>query len=100
MEALGSAATIFAVVSIVDQLADRVKQLYNFWSAVSEAPGKIQAIASDVNLLLSIVVDISNHEQKYGIDALMTDALENCACNPAFELTKQRGRIYTDIILN
>lgn len=78
MEALGSAAGVFAVVSVADQLADRIKQLYNFWSAVSEAPANISALAAGLQPLLGILTQISNDGQKYGNDTSTTDVLKQC----------------------
>jgi hypothetical protein len=84
METLGAAASVFAVVSIADQVAERIKQLYGFWSAVNEAPEKIRAIANDLNLLSSVIVQISNNYQNVaqdktsGFDSLMVDVLKAC----------------------
>jgi len=84
METLGAAASAFAVVSIADQVAERIKQLYEFWSAVNEAPEKIRAIANDLNLLSSVIVRISNNYQNVaqdktsGFDSLMVDVLKAC----------------------
>jgi hypothetical protein len=78
MEPLGSAATVFAVVSLADQLANRVKQLYTFWSAVNDAPNKITAIATDLKLLISVLVQTSNHSQRYGVNNTTVDMLSSC----------------------
>jgi predicted PurR-regulated permease PerM len=84
METLGAAASAFAVVSIADQVAERIKQLYEFWSAVNEAPEKIRAIANDLNLLSSVIVQISNNYQNVAqdktssFDSLMVDVLKAC----------------------
>ena len=52
MEILGGAASVFAAVSVADQLATRVKQLYDFWSAVSDAPDNVRALAAGLIPLL------------------------------------------------
>lgn len=78
MEGLGSAATVFAVLSIADQLADRIKQLYGFWSAVGEAPENIRAIAADLEPLLGILSQIAKDGQQYGEDKNTTAILGRC----------------------
>lgn len=78
MEALGSAATVFAVVSVADQIAERVKQLYEFWSAVSEAPDNIRAIAADLEPLLGVLSQIAKDGQQYGEDKSTTAILGRC----------------------
>lgn len=86
MEALGGAASVFAVVSVADQLANRIKQLYSFWSAISEAPGNIRALAAGLQPLLGILTQISNDGQKYGEETNTTDILKQCmscgSCSP------------------
>jgi hypothetical protein len=84
MESLGAAASVLAVVSLADQVAERIKQLYEFWSAVNEAPEKIHAIANDLKFLSSVIVQISNNYQNVaqdktsGFDSLMVDILKAC----------------------
>lgn len=84
MESLGATGSVFAVVSLADQVAERIKQLYEFWSAVNEAPEKIRAIANDLNLLSSVIMQISNNYQNVaqdktsGFDSLMVDVLKAC----------------------
>jgi hypothetical protein len=84
MEALGAAANVFAAVSIADQIAGHIKELYEFWSAVIDAPAKIQAIISDLKLVSNIIAQIANncqsvaHNENSGLDALTTDVLKSC----------------------
>jgi hypothetical protein len=78
MEGLGAAASVFAVVSVADQIAERVKQLYQFWSSVSEAPATIHAIAADLGLLSNVLAQISQNCQQHGTDSLTTDVLKGC----------------------
>ena len=78
MEILGGAASVFAAVSVADQLATRVKQLYDFWSAVSDAPDNVRALAAGLIPLLKILTQISNDGQKYGQDNGITEILEQC----------------------
>jgi predicted PurR-regulated permease PerM len=84
MEGFGVAASVFAVVQVADQIAERIKRLYEFWSAVNEAPEKIQAIANDLKLLSSVIVQISNNchnvaqDKNYGLDSLTVNVLKAC----------------------
>ncbi len=80
MEGISAAASSFAVISIADQLVDRVKQLYQFWSAVKEAPCYIRAISSELRLLLSILAEIANHDQVRSVNTTgaATDVLRSC----------------------
>jgi hypothetical protein len=41
MKAVGATANVLAVVSVADQIAGHIKDLYEFWSAVIDAPAKI-----------------------------------------------------------
>lgn len=78
MEGLGAAASALAVVSVSDQIAERVKQLHDFWSAVVEAPQNIRAISTDLGLLSNILEQISNSSQRDGSGYWTVDVLNGC----------------------
>jgi hypothetical protein len=97
MEALGAAANVFAAASIADQIAGHIKDLYEFWSAVIDAPAKIQAIISDLKLVSNIIAQIANHCQSVahndnsGLDALTRDVLKSCEISNSCVLRGTNG---------
>jgi hypothetical protein len=102
MEGLGAAASVFAAVQVADQIAERIKQLYEFWSVVNEAPENIQAIASDLRLLSSVIVQISNNCQNLaqgknsGFDSLTVDVLK--ACKLLYIMIVMYQRVVNDVL--
>lgn len=78
MDGLSTAASGFAVVSLADQLADRIKQLYEFWSAVNAAPANILTTATELNQLLGVLAEISKFGQQYGAKPTTVEVLEKC----------------------
>ena len=55
MEALAVTASVFSVVSLFIQLAEKVQQLHDFWSSFQEAPLEIQHIASDLQAFSELI---------------------------------------------
>jgi hypothetical protein len=78
MEALGAAASAFAVVSLARQLVDSTKRLHGFWSSIEEAPDFLLDVVEDLSFLLTVLTEIANHDQKYGHDPTTTTLLERC----------------------
>ncbi|KAL2044271.1 hypothetical protein N7G274_002976 [Stereocaulon virgatum] len=58
MYALISAASTVAVVSLQIQIAASVKKLCDFWTSVKEALEDVHAIATDFELLSTVLADI------------------------------------------
>ncbi|MCJ1307305.1 hypothetical protein MMC25_000951 [Agyrium rufum] len=78
MEALGSTASAFAVVSLAVQLGENVRKLYEFWQSVKEAPENIQNIASDLELLSSVLSQIAHDVQNTIPDHTLIAVLNSC----------------------
>jgi hypothetical protein len=66
------------VVSLAIQLAENLKMLYDFWRSIKEAPESIRALANDLSLLSSVLVEIAAHGQQYGQSETTTNILESC----------------------
>lgn len=90
MDGVSTAASAFAVVSLAGQLTVAVKNLHSFWASVQDAPKDIQSLSRELKLLLTIVQDIEESEQRYGPDAATTDVLESCSTqvNSLMEITE------------
>ena len=78
MDGLSSGASVIAVVSLAIQLADSVKQLCEFWSSVNGAPGHIRSIATELELLSSILANIALEAQRVGPDKSLSGVLRSC----------------------
>ena len=78
MDGLSGAASGMAVVSLVSQLGGSVKQLYDFWASLNEAPDHVCAITTDLRLLSSVLAEMAFEEQHVGPDPTLTTVLETC----------------------
>lgn len=78
MDGLSGAASGMAVVSLALQLSDGIKQLYDFWGSVKDAPDEIRVITTDLGLLSSVLAEMASEEQHYGPDPTLKAALELC----------------------
>jgi hypothetical protein len=78
MEGLSAAASGIAVVSLAIQLAESIKELYEFWDSVKEAPKEIEAIVKELKLLSAVLDDIQLDQQINGIDPIIVDILDSC----------------------
>ena len=78
MDGLSSAAGVIAVASVAIQLADSVRQIYEFWESVQDAPENIRHIASDLRLLANVLNDTATCEERYGASETATELLSNC----------------------
>ncbi|KAI9649749.1 hypothetical protein NHQ30_002330 [Ciborinia camelliae] len=61
MDGLSSASSAFAVISLTVQLAQSVKKLVEFWKAVEDAPGDVNELFNDLELLSAVLV--KNHNK-------------------------------------
>ena len=86
MDGLSGAASGMAVVSLAFQLGDSLKQLYNFWDSVREAPDDIHTVKKDLWLLSRVLADMAKEMQHSGPDQTLTGALKLC-CDRANKLT-------------
>ena len=77
-EALSTAASGIAVVSIAVQLADSVKKLCDFWTSVKEAPEDIQAISTANELLSNDLILIADEAQHVELDTTLIATLNAC----------------------
>ena len=106
---MDGAASAIAVVSLAIQVADSVKQLYDFWKSVKEAPEDIQAITTDLELLQSIFSNIAHDAQHAEPDQVLTVVLQRCNSNveklvtilkaiePGFASASLRARKWTAV---
>ena len=78
MDGLSGAASGMAVVSLALQLSDGIKQLYDFWGSVKDAPDEIRVITTDLGLLSSVLAEMASEEQHSGPDPTLKAALELC----------------------
>ena len=72
------AASSLALIPLSDQIAECIKQLWEFWSSVSEAPDKVREIAVDLRLLSGVLAQIANRCKLYGTDEMIKEVLESC----------------------
>ena len=86
MDGLSGAASGMAVVSLALQLSSSIKQLYDFWDSVKEAPDNIRTITTDLNLLSSVLAEMAFEEQHFGPDQILTSVLQAC-CDRVKKLT-------------
>ena len=104
MDGLSVAASGIAVASVALQLAGSVKQIYEFWNSVKEAPDEIRAITQDLRVLSSVLARIANEAQHHEPEATLEAALNGCLANvkiltsllkgiePGFASTRSRTR--------
>ena len=78
MDGLSAVANATAVVSISIQLADSIKKLYEFWDSVQEAPEDIQNIRADLELLTTVLSDITLEAQHQPPDGTLITVLKQC----------------------
>jgi len=97
MDGFSTAASAFAVVSVAGQLAVGLKQLHSFWSSLRDAPDDVQSLSKELKLLLTILREIEQSEQRYGLNAAATDVLESCGAqvNSLTAITKGLERDFT-----
>lgn len=87
MDGLSGAASGMAVVSLALQLGGSIKQIYDFWDSVTDAPDDIRAITTDLSLLASVLTEIASEEQHSGPDHTLKKVLETC-CDRVNKLTR------------
>lgn len=87
MDGLSGAASGMAVVSLAFQLGGSIKQLYDFWDSLNEAPDEIRGITLDLSLLASVLTEMASEEQHYGQDHTLNKVLEAC-CDRVSKLTR------------
>lgn len=78
MDGLSAAASGMAVVSLALQLGESIKQLYDFWGSVKDAPEDIRAITTDLGLLSSVLAEMASEEQHSGPDPTLTAVQQAC----------------------
>ncbi|MCJ1235045.1 hypothetical protein MMC14_003009 [Varicellaria rhodocarpa] len=81
MEGLSTASGVIAVLSLTVQLANSVKELYEFWSSIQEAPAEVRDIVANLKLLSCVLENIIEFEagQNYiNTDDTLKDVLESC----------------------
>jgi len=79
MEGLSTAASVIVVVSLTIQLAESVKKLRDFWNSIKQAPEDIRAIATDLELLSSVLAEIACEAQHVEPDASLVAVLGGCS---------------------
>ena len=87
MDGLSSAASAISVASLAIQLASSVKELYEFWGTVKEAPEEVRTITTDLKLLSSVLEEIALESLHEGYDVTMAAILTNCTVNVRTLLT-------------
>lgn len=78
MAGISTAASAIAVVSVAGQLAVGVKNLHSFWNSLQDAPDDIRFLSKELKLLMTILGEIEESEQRYGRNAATMDVLESC----------------------
>ena len=79
MDALSSAASGMAVVSLAVQLAENIKKLCDFWNSIKDAPEDIREIAMELELLSSVLARIAYETQDPIPDASFVATLSGCS---------------------
>ena len=87
MDGLSGAASGIAVASLALQLGGSIKQLYDFWDSVKEAPDDVRTVTTDLSLLSSVLAEMAFEEQKNGPDQTLNKVLEAC-CDRIQKLTR------------
>ena len=81
MEGLSTASGVIAVLSLTIQLAKSIKELYEFWGSIEEAPGEVRDIVANLKLLSSVLDNIIQFEAGTNhviADDTLKDVLESC----------------------
>ena len=81
MEGLSTASGVIAVLSLTIQLANSIKELYEFWGSIEEAPGEVRDIVANLKLLSSVLDNIIQFEAGTNhviADDTLKDVLESC----------------------
>ena len=108
MDGLSAAASGIAVASIAIQLAESLKRLCSdFWISIQNAPESIGAISIDLELLSSVLAQLTHETQHIEPDATLIAVLKGCDIRfnalttllhhmePGFASTKIRVRKWT-----
>ena len=82
MEALALTASVFSVLSLFLQVADKVQQLHNFWNSFQDAPSEIQNIALDLQTFSEILS--SGARSCVDDDSVLYRVLTRCDCKVEF----------------
>ena len=80
---MDGAAAAFAVVSLAIQLAHNIRKLSGFWKSVKEAPADVQNLITDLDLLSTVLCEISLEAQRTEPDATLRNVLQRCEVNVA-----------------
>lgn len=78
MDGLSSAASGITVFSVAIQLADGVKNLYDFWNSVKDAPKDIQGLLTDVRLLSTVLTEMALEDQHVEPGSTLAAVLTAC----------------------
>jgi hypothetical protein len=78
MDGLSAGANVFAVISLAFQFTGCLKELYKFWSSISEAPEPLQSIIDDLRLLSTIVSEVESQSSHCHSSPTMEKVLQKC----------------------
>lgn len=78
MDGLSGAASVFSVVSLVIQLADGIKKLYEFCGSVKDAPEAVHRMVHELKMLHGILIQMQSDGDQYRPDVATTSVLEGC----------------------
>ncbi|MCJ1389076.1 hypothetical protein MMC18_001930 [Xylographa bjoerkii] len=76
--AMDGASGVMAVASLALQLVDSVKQLYDFWESVREAPSSITGLVEDLKIFSAMLEELQHDEEIFGPQKVTLLALESC----------------------
>ena len=72
MDGVSAASSVIAVVSVSAQLIKGIKELYNFWKSIEEAPENVRNIVENLTFLSHVLDDIDfKVEQNASVKALL-----------------------------
>jgi hypothetical protein len=81
MDGLAAAGSIVSLISILGQLAQSTRQLYDFWSSMKEVPRSLQWLVGDLYLIREILEVIESQ--------LMQSIVPNIGNNSIGELLRK-----------
>ena len=82
MEALGAAASVVSLATILAQLIDGVTQLHGFWTSVKEVPKSLTWLSTDLEILHDILQSIESSSvqlSQTGDTSPLSGILQKCA---------------------
>lgn len=78
MDGLSTAGGVVSLVTIIGQLIQSTRTLYDFWSSVKDVPTRLQWLSEDLKLIQEILENIEQQSTRNPTTSLC-EALQRCA---------------------